>query len=92
MRAIDGDLRKINRECLGPRVAYEAPKAQTASPVKFGECKYFGELLRTLQCTTCRGSVKTKVFQCHKFGECAYNSVMSGVKRCDTCSFAEKKD
>jgi len=49
-------------------------------------CEHRGELLRTVQCPTCRSAVAVKVFRCPLHGECTVAKPIGETACCGTCS------
>lgn len=48
-------------------------------------CTHIGDTLRTVDCPTCSGRVKVKVFACSVHGECTLGKSVDGVACCLGC-------
>ena len=50
-----------------------------------GLCAHRGESTRAVECESCRGSVKVKVFECAQHGECTIKKRVCDIKVCYEC-------
>lgn len=55
-------------------------------------CKHRGELLRTLQCPTCRSQIGVKLFACFLHEECTVAKQFADVACCGACRDHEGDD
>lgn len=64
-----------------PRRQCVIPGTQTESP----DCRHKGELVGTVECTSCGGSVRLKVFACALHDECTAGKEADGKACCASC-------
>jgi hypothetical protein len=80
---VDLDASAIFRQILAER------PARVWQPSKsFKNCVHRGAETRRIECKSCKGTVKLKVFACAVHGECMMNRSTKGVKQCAGCADA----
>lgn len=79
-------LEKVHAQCRSP-LAGPAPAmpAFTALRNTRTPCRYLGPELRQVDCPSCGGRVRIKIFACEVFGECSLGKLIPRTKACDGC-------
>lgn len=54
-------------------------------------CAHRGNEIRRVECKTCSGTIRIKVFKCAIHGECVISQAIDGIKRCSSCADYEPK-
>jgi hypothetical protein len=71
--------------CCGRK--YFGPTGAVVRPAKVvADCRHRGAELRQVECASCGGNVRIKVFACALFGECTLGKPLPGVPTCEACS------
>jgi hypothetical protein len=74
----------LPNHCCGRK--YYGPTGAVVSPAKVvDDCCHRGAELRQVECASCGGNVRIKVFGCAFFGECTLGKPLPGVQACQAC-------
>jgi hypothetical protein len=84
-QAIEPDPPGDERKSTKPITATEKPAVTRQAKPARPPCLHLGELLRLVECHSCCGKVRVKVFACSIHGETTVSQPVQSLPTCSTC-------